>query len=66
MTEALRQKEKEITHAEENAKARELDLFNALVARVLDEALAWQFPRPIGGPADLEVPLNFAPKRAAH
>jgi len=40
VTEALRQKEKEIFHAEENALARELELFNQLVAAVLDESLA--------------------------
>ena len=40
VTEALRQKEKEIFHAEENAAARELELFNSLVAAVLDESLA--------------------------
>jgi DNA mismatch repair protein MutS len=40
VTESLRQKEKEIFHAEENALARELELFNALVAAVLDESVA--------------------------
>ncbi len=40
VTEALRQKEKEIFHAEENALARELELFNQLVAAGLDESLA--------------------------
>ena len=40
VTEALRQKEKEIFHAEENALARELELFNQLVAAVLDESIA--------------------------
>ena len=40
VTEALKQKEKEIFHAEENALARELELFNALVAAVLDESIA--------------------------
>lgn len=40
VTEALRQKEKEIFHAEENALARELELFNNLVAAVLDESIA--------------------------
>jgi DNA mismatch repair protein MutS len=38
VTEALKQKEKEIFHAEENALAREQDLFNALVSAVLAEA----------------------------
>ncbi len=40
VTEALKQKEKEIFHAEENALARELELFNQLVAAVLDESVA--------------------------
>jgi DNA mismatch repair protein MutS len=40
VTEALKQKEKEIFHAEENALARELELFNQLVAAVLDESMA--------------------------
>lgn len=40
VTEALRQKEKEIFHAEENAQARELELFNGLVAAVVAEAAA--------------------------
>jgi DNA mismatch repair protein MutS len=40
VTESLKQKEKEIFHAEENAGARELELFNKLVAAVLDESLA--------------------------
>ncbi len=40
VTEALKLKEKEIFHAEENSLARELELFNALVAAVLDESLA--------------------------
>ncbi|HEX2101359.1 MAG TPA: DNA mismatch repair protein MutS [Candidatus Synoicihabitans sp.] len=40
VTEALRQKEKEIFHAEENALARERDLFASLISAVLDESLA--------------------------
>ncbi len=40
VTESLKQKEKEIFHAEENALARELHLFNTLVAAVLDESIA--------------------------
>ena len=40
ITEALRKKEKEIFHAEENALARERELFSALVAAVLDESAA--------------------------
>jgi DNA mismatch repair protein MutS len=39
ITEALRQKEKEIFHAEENALACELTLFAELVAAVLDESV---------------------------
>ncbi|MBW7894956.1 MAG: DNA mismatch repair protein MutS [Opitutaceae bacterium] len=38
VTEGLRQKEKEIFHAEENSLAREQDLFGALVSAVLAEA----------------------------
>ena len=40
VTESLKQKEKEIFHAEENAQTRELELFNLLVAAVLDESMA--------------------------
>ncbi|HXA15033.1 MAG TPA: DNA mismatch repair protein MutS, partial [Opitutaceae bacterium] len=40
ITDALKQKEKEIFHAEENALARELELFNTLVAAVLAESVA--------------------------
>jgi DNA mismatch repair protein MutS len=40
VTAALKQKEKEIFHAEENAQARELELFHTLVNAVLDEAVA--------------------------
>jgi DNA mismatch repair protein MutS len=40
ITEALKQKEKEIFHAEENSLARELELFNTLVAAVLAESAA--------------------------
>ncbi|MBS0663293.1 MAG: DNA mismatch repair protein MutS [Verrucomicrobia bacterium] len=39
VTEALRMKEKEIFHAEENALAREQELFNQLVAAVLDHSV---------------------------
>jgi len=38
VTEGLKQKEKEIFHAEENAKRREEELFAGLVEAVLDEA----------------------------
>lgn len=40
ITDALKQKEKEIFHAEENALHRELTLFNELVAAVLDHSVA--------------------------
>ncbi len=40
VTEALKLKEKEIFHAEENALARELEIFQQLVAAVLDESVA--------------------------
>ena len=40
VTESLKQKEKEIFHAEENAATRELELFNQLVASVLDDSIA--------------------------
>ena len=40
VTEALKQKEKEILHAEEKVVARELELFNGLVAAVIAEAAA--------------------------
>lgn len=40
VTEALRQKEKEIFHAEENALAREQELFVQLVNAVLEESVA--------------------------
>jgi len=39
VTEALKAKEKEIFHAEENALARERELFASLVAAVLDESV---------------------------
>jgi DNA mismatch repair protein MutS len=39
VTEGLKQKEKEIFHAEENALAREKELFASLVASVLDESV---------------------------
>ena len=40
VTEALKQKEKEIFHAEENALAREKELFGELVEAILDESIA--------------------------
>ncbi len=40
VTDSLKQKEKEILHAEENALAREQELFAVLVAAVLDDSIA--------------------------
>ena len=40
ITEELKEKEKEILHAEENALARERELFTQLITAVLDESLA--------------------------
>jgi DNA mismatch repair protein MutS len=40
VTEALKEKEKEILHAEEKVVARELELFSALVSAVIAEAAA--------------------------
>ena len=40
VTESLKQKEKEILHAEENSLARELELFQGLVAAVLDDSIS--------------------------
>jgi len=40
VTEELKKKEKEIFHAEENALARELELFGQLVAAALDESIS--------------------------
>jgi DNA mismatch repair protein MutS len=42
VTEALKQKEKEILHAEEKVVSRELELFNDLVAAVIAEGAALQ------------------------
>ncbi|PAW67449.1 MAG: DNA mismatch repair protein MutS [Opitutia bacterium Tous-C1TDCM] len=58
VTEALKLKEKEIFHAEENALARELELFNALLARVLDESLA--LSRTAEALAELDVLIGWA------
>jgi DNA mismatch repair protein MutS len=58
VTEALRQKEKEIFHAEENALARELELFNQLVAAVLDESIA--LSHTADGLAELDVLAGWA------
>ncbi len=58
VTEALRQKEKEIFHAEENAQARELELFNGLVAAVVAEATA--LSRTAEALAELDVLAGWA------
>ncbi len=58
VTEALRQKEKEIFHAEENSLARELELFNGLVARVLDDSVA--LAQTADALAELDVLVGWA------
>ena len=58
VTEALRQKEKEIFHAEENAQARELELFNGLVAAVVAEAAV--LTRTAEALAELDVLAGWA------
>ncbi|MDB6167828.1 MAG: mismatch repair protein MutS [Verrucomicrobia bacterium] len=58
VTEALKQKEKEIFHAEENALARELEIFNHLVAAVLDESVALM--RTAEALAELDVLAGWA------
>ncbi len=58
VTEALRGKEKEIFHAEENALAREREIFAALVAAVLDESVA--LARTADALAELDVVAGWA------
>jgi DNA mismatch repair protein MutS len=58
VTEALKQKEKEIFHAEENALARELEIFNQLVTAVLDESMA--LTRCAEALAELDVIAGWA------
>jgi DNA mismatch repair protein MutS len=58
VTEDLKQKEKEILHAEENALAREQALFAELVAAVLDESLA--LARTADALAELDVLAGWA------
>jgi len=58
VTEDLRNKEKEIFHAEENALAREQTLFAALVASVLDESIA--LARTADTLAELDVLTGWA------
>jgi DNA mismatch repair protein MutS len=52
VTDALRQKEKEILHAEDNALAREKDILEALIAAVLKESQA------LSGTADALAELD--------
>jgi DNA mismatch repair protein MutS len=58
VTEELRKKEKEIFSAEENALARELELFNQLVATVLDDSIA--LTRTAEALAELDVLSGWA------
>jgi DNA mismatch repair protein MutS len=58
VTEGLKQKEKEIFHAQENALARELELFNQLVAAVLDDSLA--LARTADALAEIDVLTGWA------
>jgi DNA mismatch repair protein MutS len=58
VTEDLRAKEKEIFHAEENALARERDLFASLITAVLDESLA--LARTADALAELDVLAGWA------
>lgn len=58
VTESLRQKEKEIFHAEENALAREKELFAGMVSEVLAEAEA--LSRTARALAELDVLAGWA------
>jgi len=58
VTEGLKQKEKEIFHAEENALEREKELFAQLVAAVLDESLA--LAQTAAALAELDVLAGWA------
>ncbi|MEY3775627.1 MAG: hypothetical protein RLZZ129_2407, partial [Verrucomicrobiota bacterium] len=58
VTEALKQKEKEIFHAEENALTREQELFNALVSSVIAGAAA--LTRTAEALAELDVLAGWA------
>ena len=58
VTEALKQKEKEILHAEEKAVARELELFNELVTAVIAEAATLQ--RTADALAEVDVLAGWA------
>ena len=58
LTESLRQKEKEIFHAEENALAREKELFAGLLAAVLDQSVA--LAQGAAAVAELDVLAGWA------
>jgi len=58
VTEALKVKEKEILHAEENALARELELFSTLVTAILAESAA--LTRTADSLAELDVLAGWA------
>jgi DNA mismatch repair protein MutS len=58
VTESLKQKEKEIFHAEQNSLAREQELFARLVARVLDESVA--LTQTADALAELDVLVGWA------
>ena len=58
VTEELRKKEKEIFSAEENALARELELFNQLITTVLDDSLS--LARTAEALAELDVLTGWA------
>ena len=58
VTEALKLKEKEIFHAEENALAREHELFAMLTAAILDDSLA--LARTADALAELDVLAGWA------
>jgi len=58
VTEGLKQKEKEILHAEERATARELELFNDLVAAIIAQAPALH--QTAGALAELDVLAGWA------
>src|SRR5690606_26547989 len=58
VTDELKQKEKEILHAEEDALERERTLFNELITAVLDESLA--LSRTADALAELDVLAGWA------
>ncbi|MFT3781767.1 MAG: DNA mismatch repair protein MutS [Nibricoccus sp.] len=58
VTEDLKKKEKEIFHAEENALARELELFGQLLTAVLDESIS--LSRTADALAEVDVLTSWA------